>query len=341
MSVLPHLAEGVYLPHYGIVFTATVTWGGKNPVTSAATPAPKVLSQWEQIRKELRGETIKSPDRKGVRTEPSLADTVLKVMSENGRHFSQLREDENLTVVLTLHSQQMCMQCHTAGASMRINPNNKHASAEALLGKVGRGASVDVGEIRRWFGEVQTPTADDNKPADKDLQTQRVEATNFTRLGEMRQKQGRTQEAIDAYQKALEIYHKLLTAQQHSQKDEKSFGEDKDTAYNTVLKLARSYMELGQSERAYSTLKESVAQWTFRKAASAAPKAVSPSSVVLPGKLIISAPKRLLDQVGTGKVGFDDFKKAATVQFLSFPAPESGSSKDSEKGPSSKPGSTP
>jgi hypothetical protein len=40
------------------------------------------------------------------------------------------------------------------------------------------------------------------------------------------------------------------------------------------------------------------------------------SAFPLPRKLIISAPKNLLDQVGAGKITFDEFKQAVTVQSI-------------------------
>jgi len=38
----------------------------------------------------------------------------------------------------------------------------------------------------------------------------------------------------------------------------------------------------------------------------------------LPSKLIISAPKRLLDQVGAGKIPYADFRRQATVDYFGF-----------------------
>ena len=42
--------------------------------------------------------------------------------------------------------------------------------------------------------------------------------------------------------------------------------------------------------------------------------------IVLPAKLIISASKEQLNQVGSGKLSFEEFKKAASVQYLTFKA---------------------
>ncbi len=40
--------------------------------------------------------------------------------------------------------------------------------------------------------------------------------------------------------------------------------------------------------------------------------------IKLPTKLIISAPKKLLDQVGNGKITLAEFQKQATFEILNF-----------------------
>jgi hypothetical protein len=47
-------------------------------------------------------------------------------------------------------------------------------------------------------------------------------------------------------------------------------------------------------------------------------KGAAQPQAALPGKMIVSATKRLLDQVGSGKLSFEDFKKQASVQYLTF-----------------------
>jgi hypothetical protein len=49
--------------------------------------------------------------------------------------------------------------------------------------------------------------------------------------------------------------------------------------------------------------------------------AAAGGGVPVPGKLIVSAPKKLLDQVGSGKMTFDEFRKAAGVEFLPASTP--------------------
>ena len=55
----------------------------------------------------------------------------------------------------------------------------------------------------------------------------------------------------------------------------------------------------------------------------AGPAQARNAGLELPAKLIISAPKRLLDEVGTGKMSLAEFKKAASIEFLTFPGTKS------------------
>ena len=63
------------------------------------------------------------------------------------------------------------------------------------------------------------------------------------------------------------------------------------------------------------------------KASSNAGKPVLHST--LPAKLIISVPKKLLDQLAAGKIPYADFRRQATIDYLAFssstqPAPRAG-----------------
>jgi len=92
-------------------------------------------------------------------------------------------------------------------------------------------------------------------------------------------------------------------------------------------KLAQAYLSMGDHEYAQRTLKSLAGQardleeWVQAgrpTAGTTAKPAAGAAKATLPTKLIISAPKKLLDQVGTGKISLDEFKKTATVQYLTF-----------------------
>ena len=42
----------------------------------------------------------------------------------------------------------------------------------------------------------------------------------------------------------------------------------------------------------------------------------------MPARLIVSAPKKLLDKAAESKMSLADFRKAATVEYLRFPPPD-------------------
>ena len=56
-------AEGVYLKGQGVVFTVTLPPLPSQP-SQPKSPATKPLSEWEQIRMQLRGEEPKKPPRR-------------------------------------------------------------------------------------------------------------------------------------------------------------------------------------------------------------------------------------------------------------------------------------
>ena len=76
-----------------------------------------------------------------------------------------------------------------------------------------------------------------------------------------------------------------------------------------------------QAELAKGDLKAAEAALaTARQLQEAPPKTAAPPAPrqPLPAKLIVSATKKLLDQVGSGKMTFEEFHKAATVDFQTF-----------------------
>src|SRR5437763_703560 len=87
-------AEGVYLKGYGVVYTATLPASARDVKPDAPRPAPKSLSEWERVRKQLHGEKVEPGPKDGGRASPSLTEKIAKVLADNGHHFSQLKEHE-------------------------------------------------------------------------------------------------------------------------------------------------------------------------------------------------------------------------------------------------------
>jgi tetratricopeptide (TPR) repeat protein len=97
-EVVSPTLEGVYLKGQGVVYTATLS----SLQTSAKAETTRPLSEWESVRRKLHNEREEA--KKPEANKPSaLSEVLLKVLAENGHHFSQLGENESLTLVITVH----------------------------------------------------------------------------------------------------------------------------------------------------------------------------------------------------------------------------------------------
>jgi hypothetical protein len=86
-----------------------------------------------------------------------------------------------------------------------------------------------------------------------------------------------------------------------------------------VTKIARALMAQGKIEEADRAVQR------LRRLAEGFQEGTSPNKpaekkpeMTLPAKLIITVPKKLLDLAGAGKAPFDEFRKAASVEYLVF-----------------------
>ncbi len=76
---------------------------------------------------------------------------------------------------------------------------------------------------------------------------------------------------------------------------------------------------LDKIEEARAALGQVLALAIEDKEANAKPApAATPPAAPLPIKLIVSAPKKLLDQVKEGKISFEEFRRQASVETLTF-----------------------
>lgn len=124
-------------------------------------------------------------------------------------------------------------------------------------------------------------------------------------LGDLHLKNGKTEQAIEAYAKALTTLGLELT------KPVTEVPRTTTGVEELYDKLVQALSKAGRVEEAKKVL-ERIGEWKT-KIGKARP---SP----LPARLILSASKRLLDQVGNEKISFEEFKKAASVEYLTFPA---------------------
>jgi tetratricopeptide (TPR) repeat protein len=268
--------EGTYLKGQGVIYTLTLPRPQHDPRAGAGKPAAKPISDWDRIRSELRNEKPKPEEKEQPQKEPSLVDIILKVLAENGRHFAQLGDDESITVIVTLRSDDP------------VPARSAEADKEDAAALLAEGAqAVKEGEKTAREAGASSPTS----------------AHDYELLGDLQLKQGKYDEAAKAYQQALEL---------------KPASKQAAALYR---KLAQAYLGLGKDGDARQTIDKALEAAKAGQAEGTKPQqhgeaAGSP----LPSKLIISVPRKLLDQVATGKISMEEFTKAANVDYLTFPA---------------------
>jgi tetratricopeptide (TPR) repeat protein len=378
--------EGYYLKSEGVMFSVSLPVHFHESLNKPKLPARKTLSQWERVQKELHGEKVDADSGRPEQKNDTIADAVLRLLAENGRHFTQLAENERLTVAITLRSPQ-CSTCHGTGGTTWNMPNGTTnwgtpsdttswatpqaammgggspgmSNAQSMMGAGVKNAAVPRGvqflqrqqqtqkqgapqnqgqaaSMAGMMGAMQADAANNGLNAanskHKDLD---AEARDQALLGDLQGKQGRHKEAAAAYQKAVGLYQQILDGKGANPapfQDPRAAMQSYLTAVGYATKLAQAQEAAGDADKAlnalkevtrYSTLLEQLAQKEHEKSKQAqgaqtteAKNARTDRGTALPAKLIISAPKKLFDMIGAGKISFDDFRKAATIEYLAF-----------------------
>jgi SHNi-TPR len=292
--------EGVYLKGYGIVYTLTLPPPARPHKPEATTAAPKPLSEWDQVRRQVRGEKDKPKPPAPEAKQPSISETILRVLAENGQHLSQLGEDETVTVAITFREPRPGTL-----VGQNVYPTNyTNPSLYFSAGGLNPNTTPYVTEVNPGAPAVES--GGPFFPPAKALKPGRSSAYDHELLGDLSLKQERNDEAVKAYQRALELV---------------SPEQSPDTARQLKLKLARALLARGDADAAAKALEQYAALQKKQPAASASPSDAA-AGHGLPDKMIITVPKRLLEQTGTGKLSFEEFRKGATVQHLTFSARE-------------------
>ena len=118
--------------------------------------------------------------------------------------------------------------------------------------------------------------------------------SDYELLADLHRKRGNWREVVRVYEDALRK-------------------RPRDQERDLLLKLAAAYLELGLVENARKML-EKIAT----AKADTSTKTAEPPKDVPPYKLIVSAPKSVLDQVGAGKMTFEEFAKKASVETVTL-----------------------
>jgi hypothetical protein len=301
-------AEGVYLPGYGVVYAMTLPPPSQPAATEPVKPAGKPLSDWERIRRELRGEKGE-PASPAERQPPSVSGTIMRVLADNGRHLTALKDDEVITVAITFRHNwhqwnNQCATCHVVpgqAGGRPAAPASTSGETQGLL--AGEGGATSGRASANAGNEAATGPfgrGDWSKVEDRVL------------LGDLHAKQGRHKEALDVYAKAAEMLENYVNNTWHWDKDQIKASRE------LYGKLIQAYLAVGDNEGAKKTMEKIEKIPAPRATANlpsglTAPPAQASTPTALPGKLIVTATKRQLDQVASGTMTFEDFKKAVKV----------------------------
>jgi len=143
-------------------------------------------------------------------------------------------------------------------------------------------------------------------------------------------KQNQPLDAAKDYGQAADGYRKLLSSQAESARVHGKQPSKDVTTYlalaEVYIKLARASQAAGQTDKVREVMKQAdliIADLWVEKQKPAAAAETKPA-IRLPAKLFVSAPKALFDQAG---INFADFKKQATVQYLTFSPKDAGGEK--------------
>jgi hypothetical protein len=291
--------EGVYLKGYGVVYTVTLPPPPHAVKPQPAKAAAKPLSDWERVRKEIRGDKANEPAPAAAEP-PSLADRILQVLARNGKHFSQLGAQERIAVVVTFREPDAATDSGSVilGGMKSLRDAGMPMGGGSPMGPMSGGLTNPLG------GQAGPPPGQfGNKPPSS--------ARDHELVGDLHLKQGRAGEAAKAY-------HSALDAQAHEP------GSASDAHKRRLYrKLAQAY--LGMADRNPDSHERVIARaLEYLRRAALEPKAAEPpaASARLPAKLIISATKGMLDQAGSGRMTFEEFRRLAAVESVPALTPD-------------------
>ena len=280
--------EGVYLKGQGVVYTLTLPPPEGDPRTLSSSRTGKPLSEWDRMRSVVRHDKGADGDKADGVKKPSLTETFLKVLAENGHHFTRLDDKETLTLVVTFRRPSFL----------------ERLSGAEILFRSPSDSTVVTGQYVRALGE--------KVKANKTIEAKDVALAvrDYELLGDLHLRQGKTQEALSSYARAMEVLKRYGDK-----------GSDAKQLAGIYGKVAQAYLALQQTDAARRAIEMSLTYMkNIDEGSSTAKGAKGTRASNLPAKLIISASKKLLDQAGTGKVPFTEFVKEAKVEYLPFAA---------------------
>lgn len=319
--------QGLYLDKVGVIYQLTLP---KTLVDIAQGPSisenkEKVLSEWERIRRELHGKP--SSKKNATKENPhtlDLVDTMLQLVAKNGTNFSQLGDQEKITIAVTFSSGANAVKKLSRG----FVPANNNDGPFGMMGMPGGGSGMGMsggpggstsgmgldsggpGGGISGGGEGGFPGGGSGgfsgsgggfpgaAPASgqgKDLEL----------LADMQFKQGKREEAIRSYQKSL--FSK----------------SDSDSSRARIYrKLGQAYAAIAATEKnqeKYADAAKQAVEWLQKSNSITAKNASKDApSITLPDRLIISVAKEVMDDFHSGKLSNEQLRSAASIQWLRF-----------------------
>ncbi len=307
--------------------------------TELTTNRPKPLSDWEKTRQDVLG--IKAAERRttfvtsliDVCHPGMISEVVWHVLGQNGCHFSELPAKERVTVAITLGHPLKKQGANPYGSGMG-RPGFGRSQSSGYSGEYDGGGSeeysggdssdesggfgsaptrgiISNGGVGGGFGAGTGPMGTSGGGAGSGAG--KSPYRDYLLLGDLHMKQGKPAQASKAYESALATLGdpKKLTVGELKDASTKT----KHAIYELHQKLAQAALANDQAEVAKTWVEKLIA---LKKGATskAAPKEEA-KRLALPGRVIISAEKSLLDQVGSN-IPLDDFKTRAKVEHLSL-----------------------
>jgi hypothetical protein len=302
LQVNPSEVDGTYLRGHGAVFHVTLPAVARVLATASVKPSSQTLSEWDRTRLQIRGE--KAPDASSAPHPPALTDVLLELLAENGKHFGQLSPTESVQLVVTFRKEQPSSDRRGSGggsempgagsmsdfgAVMTGPPAGGGRSSKPGTGPIGGGSGAGSLEPLQSGPGGGLPTLPGSGGPGSGSGMPPTSDTEL--LAELHRKQGNWKEVIRVYEEAIR---------------KRPRGQERELS----LKLAAAYLELGQLDNAKKIL-DKIAD---TKAVPPLPKSGDAPKEAVVYKLIVTAPKSVLDQVGNGKMKFEEFVKKASIE---------------------------
>jgi tetratricopeptide (TPR) repeat protein len=316
--------EGVYLKGQGVLYTLTLPPPSPSRATSAKKTSSTPATDWERFRRSVRGdqppsketETVKESSEDGIFAELeksghlAISEEILRILADNGRNFSHLLPDEKITVAITFRQPKVVTaNQNQAGASNGLSAwgnqpetlNTWQADPKHQFGVSGAATGQSF-ETLLGGGSPRGSGAAGNASSGGLTQTP-ASIRDFELLGDMQLKQGKAQEAINAFQRALNLSPPARQAASLYQKISQA-----DLMIEDVIGAQKAM------EMAMENLKLASEPTKNQSTGGSAKTEGRPS---LPSKLIISAPKKLMDLVAN-KLPYSQFRRQVTIDYFDF-----------------------